>query len=1387
MIKTITFKAIALCFMALVFLSYTSFGHAKSEQINASSDINGVKTIIIEPSKNNKSNRGRWLQISEVVATETGSQKDLAHIANNAITESSSTYSKQSHSNNAISGVGPDRYPNIFHSGSGDKAPNLKIILNQPSELDSITIFGRADSNSRRDIYDITLRDEHGKVILKQVGLNATSSSHAVKVDFTDSSLRTIAVMDEPLKSQNTQSKRKKVVANSDTPFAGGQVWKGWYDCGEGKTKLKLTITEANSDNSARSKQSILAIYDFTTLKGVNGAFNTRGVYRPRDKVAIFAPVSWIKQPPGYRSPKFHGTVSSDNKKFTGKILWRGCSNFELHSPETNALVKPKQTNSPSKTPIEKSKVTKQTRLSPYEMSKQYGLAQNALNSGDPATAKNIFNEILRHNPDPIMANGVKKQLAGIEQKQRILENINKEGTKKSSTSQSDNKKTNAAFRFEQNKPPAYGSHSISMYFESPRNVALVADNLDKIVKEDLVKRSKIGRTTNRIQGQYHFFVNGNEIEWRRYDYRSHKGWKIVGNALNSGSSIINQSANYLNSPEALVNIFSVGFSEKGSIPATYTFKETRKGPSNSEKWYGKRQVIVKGVSYNIEVEVDDFNTLITDRDSLVKFAKLDLQKRVGGEKYGQISASYWFKSHPDNKRYLTVGLRKSSAVTHTLDVLYLLANGDQKGFRQRYNMSKEMFIAAQNGNKKQLKALKEERIAEVESTSNSSSAELKIAASLNDLQKLPVLYMNESRKWNKVGGFTSQEVARKALEKYGFPMNTALSPEQITLKRRELADLITGLEKKGAQFKKSAPKGKNGYPSMSSAQQKQLTEQVLYPNIMNIQSKAIDLLSQIPRTEKGLDVAYEVNGWLSNRETQYQSYWNSLITSKSRTRGGNKSPNALCEKISTAQQVALGKKTGRCFFEFTYSFRLLRDVWRLQYMRNIDNLISKKIENNGADLYRKAFLLAYGISGENFDYYAQSNFTKWKASPGKSSQHCIFENCSSKLSKIFASENSGKPLSKNRKKQYLSILEKKSIELRNKWNSSRGQSKLERYSIKSDIIDYSREVAKNTLLKLSNSAAKELGKIQSDDQKGYREWNKKIAKRIRLQLITWRKLWDIGFGIQSKDNAALGLPTFTSSYLNARHSGGSPFNGIAEILYDAQYQWVTKSEKGTSADANTSFPSSWSSSGSYQQPKRATKHYGMLLTPSELFFESIEQQVGQASSALASYASMIAELDRKIKKSRKEYFDCLPSCRNLAVKEALYSRALIEKDIYYLQLSGQSGSLADEGHKRITTAIEGISGGNGFTLVDDGIPKICIGYFNNWLTKVGKTHGRDGKQEIDAIFGAAIEFTKGNFSTLKEAGFKMVQIQQEAFAKSAVEYRKYQICRDQYEFDKYE
>ena len=225
MINTITLKAnllktLALFFMVLGGMSYSSFTHAWSEHIKSSSSIKGVKTIIIEPSHHNRSNRARWLQISEVVATETGTGKDIALSASNATAKGSSSYSNQSHANHAISGVGPNRYPNIFHSGSRDNSPNLKITLNQSSDLESITIFGRADGNSRRDIYDLTLIDKNGKTILKRENLNATNSSHAIKVDFSGNKKSKVVAINSGKINTTASSNSSKQNINSTQSIA---------------------------------------------------------------------------------------------------------------------------------------------------------------------------------------------------------------------------------------------------------------------------------------------------------------------------------------------------------------------------------------------------------------------------------------------------------------------------------------------------------------------------------------------------------------------------------------------------------------------------------------------------------------------------------------------------------------------------------------------------------------------------------------------------------------------------------------------------------------------------------------------------------------------------------------------------------------------------------------------------------------------------------------------------------------------------------------------------------------------------------------------------------------------------------------------------------------
>jgi hypothetical protein len=455
--------------------------------------------------------------------------------------------------------------------------------------------------------------------------------------------------------------------------------------------------------------------------------------------------------------------------------------------------------------------------------------------------------------------------------------------------------------------------------------------------------------------------------------------------------------------------------------------------------------------------------------------------------------------------------------------------------------------------------------------------------------------------------------------------------------------------------------------------------------------------------------------------------------------------------------------------------------------MRDADKRLSKVIDQNGPELYHRVFQFAFDARGSWQEF--NNGLPNLKIFPPNISVRCLYEDCSSRMASFFVSEGSQSVLTSKRKRQYLTALEKKSEDLLKRWESSGSMSKRDRYAIKSDIVAYARDVANNLLRRLSMSAAKELSKLDKNDLKGFKSWKQKVSKPLRLQAVAWRELWDIGFGIGKKDNAtsSLGYSSgVTDSYLKSRDLGGSPFVGIAEILYDSQYQWLQKYEEGTMADSNIEFPSKWSSTGSYKIPRQPKRYYTQLMAPTEIFFESIGQQVGKAIGALASYGGQIAALERRIKQSRTEFFNCLPKCSDMQIKRLAYSKVLTEKDLYFLRISGKSGSIANKGLQSMSMIIEGATRQKGVTLVDNGIPKICYNYFNAWVSKFGKSHGREGKKEIDAMFTAFLNVSSGDFSGLKEQGFKQIQKQRDAFAKSATEYGKYQVCRDQWEFDRY-
>lgn len=149
--------------------------------ITSSSSFAGlvdVSKIVITASTLNTQG---WLQISEIIATETATGDDLALSSMGATAIGSSNWSG-SDANFAIDGIAPAPFPQIFHSNENDASTFLSIDLASPSELDSITLFGRVGCCSFRDIYNIMLLDSNGALLFQANDLDATGTSHSVSI-----------------------------------------------------------------------------------------------------------------------------------------------------------------------------------------------------------------------------------------------------------------------------------------------------------------------------------------------------------------------------------------------------------------------------------------------------------------------------------------------------------------------------------------------------------------------------------------------------------------------------------------------------------------------------------------------------------------------------------------------------------------------------------------------------------------------------------------------------------------------------------------------------------------------------------------------------------------------------------------------------------------------------------------------------------------------------------------------------------------------------------------------------------------------------------------------------------------------------------------------------
>jgi len=128
-----------------------------------------------------RSTYGTYIQIAEVIATQTGTGSDVALASAGAIASASAVETGVGTSA-VIDGIFPSSYPQIFHSFPG-YGEFLNVALSTRYELDSITLYGRSDCCGDRDIFDVQLFDQNRNLLFSYSGANANNSSHFVTID----------------------------------------------------------------------------------------------------------------------------------------------------------------------------------------------------------------------------------------------------------------------------------------------------------------------------------------------------------------------------------------------------------------------------------------------------------------------------------------------------------------------------------------------------------------------------------------------------------------------------------------------------------------------------------------------------------------------------------------------------------------------------------------------------------------------------------------------------------------------------------------------------------------------------------------------------------------------------------------------------------------------------------------------------------------------------------------------------------------------------------------------------------------------------------------------------------------------------------------------------
>lgn len=109
-------------------------------------------------------------------------------------------------------------------------------------------------------------------------------------------------------------------------PFEVARTWVGSYHCPQGRTDLRLRITDVRGSQAR-------AVFEFHHQdSGAAGSYMMIGRVDRAGSRVVFEPGAWIEQPDGYSSVGMDGNVSHDSMSFTGAMTHPDCGTFSLRA-----------------------------------------------------------------------------------------------------------------------------------------------------------------------------------------------------------------------------------------------------------------------------------------------------------------------------------------------------------------------------------------------------------------------------------------------------------------------------------------------------------------------------------------------------------------------------------------------------------------------------------------------------------------------------------------------------------------------------------------------------------------------------------------------------------------------------------------------------------------------------------------------------------------------------------------------------------------------------------------------------------------------------------------------------------------------------------------------